>query len=103
MNVIIDLIFKQVISEYFEFRGYKVPDESEAFDFLVSEIGELADARVQARSDEWVRNNPDKPRNIENEAADVLMMLIAFCMASNIDLVHALRVKLESKGYKWPK
>ncbi len=37
-----------VVMEYFAFRGYKAPDPTQAFLFLTSEVGELADRMVQA-------------------------------------------------------
>jgi hypothetical protein len=51
--------------------------------FLVSEVGELADALVSSAGN-WVRNNPDREKDIEGEAGDVLMMLCVTLMERGI-------------------
>ena len=85
---------------YFAFRGYKTPDPIQAFLFLASEVGELADRLVQAQSAAWVRNHPEsKSADPQGEIADVLMMLTALCSALNLDPVELMLEKFKSKGF----
>jgi len=89
---------RDVIIRYFKFRGLEMPNESQAFQFLVSEVGELADALVSS-SGNWVRNNPGRERDIEGEAADVLMMLYVTLMERGIDPYEAMLNKFRQKGF----
>lgn len=90
-----------VVQRYFEFRKYRIPNRDQAFKFLTSELGELADELVQAEGG-WVRNNPeDKGKGVSQEAGDVLMMLLAFSMVEDtwFDLIDAMFAKMASKGF----
>ena len=89
-----------LVMEYFAYRGYKTPDANQAFLFLASEIGELADRLVQSQSGEWVRNHPEaKSADPGPEIADVLMMLTALCNALGLDPVEQMREKFKRKGF----
>ncbi|MBI9049002.1 MAG: hypothetical protein JEZ00_06275 [Anaerolineaceae bacterium] len=88
-----------IVNAYYEFRGLTTPDANQAYLFLVSEVGELADALV-ANQAEWVRNNPDRERKIEPEIGDVLMMLTVFAMQMGVDPVDAMLEKMKSKGFQ---
>ncbi len=88
-----------MVKAYYEFRGLAQPDANQAYLFLVSEIGELADALV-ANQAQWVRNNPDRERNISAEIGDVLMMLTVFSMEMGVDPVEAMLAKMKSKGFQ---
>lgn len=89
---------RDVILRYYEFRGLSMPAEAQAFQFLVSEIGELADALVSSNGN-WVRNNPDRERSIADEAGDVLMMLYVTLMERGIDPYEAMLEKFKRKGF----
>lgn len=92
---------KQYIKQYFTERGLTYPSKAlDAFLFLVSEVGETADAFVHS-NDEWVRNNPNKPRDLEMELADIYMMLFITADLSGVDLDEALFAKMRSKGYDY--
>lgn len=84
---------------YFMFRGLEMPNEAQAFQFLVSEVGELADALVSSAG-KWVRNNPDQDRNPEMEAGDVLMMLYVTMSRHGIDPLKGMIRKFQSKGFR---
>lgn len=89
------------VQRYFEFRGLKMPNADQAFKFLTSELGELADELVQSEGG-WVRNHPEnKGKGVQGEAADVLMMLLVFCMQSEkwFDPIEAMFAKWSSKGF----
>ncbi len=92
-----DLI--DTVNRYYNFRGLTQPDAAQAFLFLVSEMGELADAFVQEQA-EWVRNNPDRERDIEAEIGDVLMMLTVFASTQGFDPFEAMLKKMGSKGFQ---
>ena len=88
------------VMRYFEFRGYKVPDATQAMLFLMSEVGELADEVVQKTSEEWVRNHPEnKGKGIAPEAGDVIMMTCALCSAVGVDPLEAMFEKMTAKGF----
>ena len=89
----------EIVKAYYEYRGLTNPDANQAYLFLVSEIGELADALV-ANQAKWVRNNPERERDIEAEIGDVLMMLTVFSMEMGIDPVEAMLKKMERKGFQ---
>jgi NTP pyrophosphatase (non-canonical NTP hydrolase) len=87
-----------IVRQYYQFRGLTRPDANQAFLFLVSEIGELSDAFVEGQA-QWVRNNPDRARDVSDEIGDVLMMLTVFAATQGIDPVEALLRKMEKKGF----
>lgn len=61
-----------LIAPYFTHRKLVTPNAENACLFLVSEVGELADALVSNRQ-EWVRNNPEKHKDLAGEIGDVLI------------------------------
>ncbi len=91
-----DLI--DTVKRYYEFRGLTQPDAAQAFLFLVSEVGELADAFVEQQA-QWVRNNPDRERDVQAEIGDVLMMLTVFAATQGIDPFEAMKNKMRKKGF----
>ena len=94
------LDIRVLVNEYFQFRGYHDPDASQAFLFLASEVGELADKFVHGQAS-WVRNNPDaKNDDIAGEIGDVLMMLTKFAEKIGVDPIEAMLNKFERKGFK---
>jgi NTP pyrophosphatase (non-canonical NTP hydrolase) len=88
----------ETVRAYFEHRGLTAPDAGQALLFLVSEVGELADAFVEEQA-QWVRNNPERNRNVSDEIGDVLMMLTVFADAQGIDPLDAMLAKFERKGF----
>jgi len=93
MQTVID-----VVKAYYEFRGLTVPDDSQALLFLVSEVGELADAHVEQQAS-WIRNHAQKERSVDDEVGDVLMMLTAYCISRGIDPVECMLNKFKKKGF----
>jgi NTP pyrophosphatase (non-canonical NTP hydrolase) len=88
----------EVVRSYYAFRGLTAPDAGQALLFLVSEVGELADAFVEQQA-QWVRNNPGRERDISAEVGDVLMMLTVFADALGLDPMDAMLAKFERKGF----
>lgn len=81
------------VGSYFEDRGLVMPNSENALHFLVSEVGELSDAVVQDKG-EWIRNNPEKTRDIADEVGDCLMMLTIFCIQRGISPVDCMVDKM---------
>jgi NTP pyrophosphatase (non-canonical NTP hydrolase) len=88
----------EIVRQYYQFRGLTEPDANQAFLFLVSEVGELSDAFVEKQA-RWVRNNPDRERDINAEIGDVLMMLTVFAASQGVDPLEAMLAKMERKGF----
>lgn len=84
------------VLRYYQARGLVMPSTDEAMLFLVSEIGELADALVTGRG-AWVRNNPGRERSIPDELADVMMMTLVLAHTLGVDPNQALREKMARK------
>jgi len=91
----------QIVQDYYAFRGLTQPDAGQAFLFLTSEVGELADAFVHTQA-KWVRNNPDRERDVESEVGDILMMLTVFAATQGIDPRDAMLKKMHRKGFTLP-
>lgn len=87
-----------LVERYFKARGYQMPTAEQAFLFLTSEVGELADALVHAQSDGWVRNN-ERERKIEGEIGDVMCMLIVTARQLGMDPIEVMLEKFRSKGF----
>lgn len=92
---------QSIVEGYYEFRGLKEPDENQALLFLVSEIGELADAIV-SQAGGWTRNNPGREREPAAEIGDVQMMLTVLSARMGVDPVGAMLDKMRAKGYEPP-
>ena len=90
----------QIVQDYYTFRGLTQPDAGQAFLFLTSEVGELADAFVHDQA-AWVRNNPDRERDVESEIGDILMMLTVFAATQGVDPRDAMLKKMRRKGFKF--
>lgn len=88
------------VRDYYQFRGYKQPDVSEAYRWLMSEAGELGAALNHLLSDGWVRNHPETLEEVPGEIGDVLMMLIVTAGELDIDPLDAMMDKWVTKG--WP-
>lgn len=87
----------EIVKQYYEFRGYAMPDAGQALLFLMSEVGELADAHVHSQA-LWVRNN-ERERSVPDEVGDVMMMLVMYCQAIGIDPAGAMLDKMRSRGF----
>ena len=99
-EVVYQGLLSQMVSRYFKFRGYEIPDTSQATHFLVSEIGELSDEVVNAMPKAWVRNHPEnKGKGIQGELSDVLMMTAAVSNSINVDPIQCFLDKTRSKGW----
>lgn len=118
----------RLVDKYYRYRDYARPTTLQALLFLISEIGELAEAYLyhhhaadiaerdflrqvaeQGRvadalvsgQNAWVRNGDRKKAPVvADEVADVLMMLVVFAESLSIDVVQALLAKMHKKGFQ---
>lgn len=89
----------RIITDYANFRGLKRPNEAESLLFVGSEFGELCDAVVQEVGG-WVRNDPNRERDVQFEVGDVFIMLCEFARNRKIGVISSMLKKIESKGFK---
>jgi NTP pyrophosphatase (non-canonical NTP hydrolase) len=95
----VEFDLRVLVKEYFEFRRYVDPNAAQAFFFLSSEVGELADKYVHSQA-QWVRNNPqNKNDDVAGEIGDVLQMLTKFAEKVGVDPLEAMLAKWERKGF----
>ncbi len=78
---------KAVVTE----RGFDKETVSEVFTVMVEEVGELAKAIRKANGQKVYIDS--KHHAVEEEAADVLFMLLDVCNRLNIDLEKAFAAK----------
>lgn len=84
---------------YFEFNGMLWPDDPrDAFDFAVSEVGEIFDALKRSQGG-WVRHN-DKDRDLGMEISQAIMMLVIGAEQAGIDVETATYHWMREKGYE---
>ena len=69
---------------------------------LAIEAGELLEKFVWMDSKVSFEELNHNRNEIENEAADVLFVLLAFCNASHIDIAQAFLIKLQETQAKYP-
>lgn len=74
-----------------------VPDYNEAFDWMVSEVGEAAAARIH-KIKEWKRNHPEKhlDDSFDHEVGQAILMGI---LASASDPLDVIKRQLSKWGY----
>ena len=71
---------------------------------LTSELGELSE-HFQWRNDPEILeflSNPENKARVEEEVADVAIYLIRLAQVMNIDLINAIRNKIEVNSLKYP-
>jgi NTP pyrophosphatase (non-canonical NTP hydrolase) len=84
---------KQIVKE----RGFDKETVSEVFTIMVEEVGELAKA-IRKNNGQKVYSD-SRHHDVEEEAADVLFMLLDVCNRLDIDLEKAFQAK-EAKNQK---
>lgn len=90
------------IKEYIAWRGGKFAANSQdAWEFALTELGEVADARIRERTGNfYLRNEPDKAHNLTLEYGDLYMMLQCACtLETGLTLEDCLRLKWKTKGF----
>lgn len=79
---------------------YVAPTVEQAMIFLVSEVGEAADALSRSWQRQFVRNS-DKVTDLGEELADVVIMAAITARVANIDLDTAVLDKRDMLMYRF--
>ena len=88
---------QQVVDEWIKTKGVRYFNELTNMAMLTEEVGELA--RIIARTyGEQSFKESDKNRDLGDEMADVLWVLICLANQTGIDLTEALKKNLDKKN-----
>lgn len=87
---------QSIVDQWIKEKGVRYFNELTNTAMLMEEVGELA--RIMARTyGEQSFKESDKNRDLADEMADVLFVLICLANQTGVDLTHALRKNLEKK------
>ncbi|WP_462252878.1 nucleotide pyrophosphohydrolase [Ekhidna sp.] len=90
---------QQVVDEWIKTKGVRYFNELTNMAMLTEEVGELA--RIIARTyGEQSFKESDKNRDLGDEMADVLWVLICLANQTGVDLTEALKKNLEKKNVR---
>ena len=90
---------QQVVDEWINTTGVRYFNELTNMAILTEEVGELA--RIMARKyGEQSFKESDKDRDLGDEMADVLWVLICLANQTGVDLTKALERNLEKKNVR---
>ena len=88
---------QKVVDEWIKTKGVRYFNELTNMAVLTEEVGELA--RIMARTyGEQSYKESDKNRDLGDEMADVLWVLICLANQTGVDLTEALKKNLEKKN-----
>lgn len=88
---------QQVVDEWIKTKGVRYFNELTNMAMLTEEVGELA--RIFARTyGEQSFKESDKNRDLGDEMADVLWVLICLANQTGVDLTEALKKNLDKKN-----
>ena len=88
---------QKVVDEWIKTKGVRYFNELTNMAVLTEEVGELA--RIMARTyGEQSFKESDKNRDLGDEMADVLWVLICLANQTGVDLTEALKKNLEKKN-----
>jgi NTP pyrophosphatase (non-canonical NTP hydrolase) len=87
---------QKIIDEWIKKYGVRYFNELTNTAILMEEVGEVA--RIMARSyGEQSEKESDKNKNLADELADVLFVLICIANQTGVDLEKALKLNLDKK------
>lgn len=90
---------QKVVDEWIRTKGVRYFNELTNMAMLAEEVGELA--RIMARTyGEQSFKESDKNRDLGDEMADVLWVLICLANQTGVDLTKALEKNLEKKNIR---
>lgn len=90
---------QHVVDEWIKSKGVRYFNELTNMAMLTEEVGELA--RIIARTyGEQSFKESDKNRDLGDEMADVLWVLICLANQTGVDLTNALKNNLEKKNIR---
>lgn len=88
---------QQLVDDWIKSKGVRYFNELTNMTILMEEVGELA--RIMSRTyGEQSFKESDKGRDLGDELADVLWVLICIANQTGIDLTSALKKNLEKKN-----
>lgn len=87
---------QKLVDDWIKENGVRYFNELTNMAILTEEVGELA--RIFARKyGEQSFKESDKDKNLEDEMADVLWVLLCLANQTNVDLTSALKKNIEKK------
>ena len=90
---------QKTVDEWIKTHGVRYFNELTNMAILTEEVGELA--RIIARTyGEQSFKESDKNRDLGDEMADVLWVLLCLANQTGVDLTQALQKNLEKKSYR---
>ncbi len=85
------------VDEWIKTTGVRYFNELTNLGILMEEVGELSRIMVRRYGDQSYKEN-DKDKNLGDEMADVLWVLICLANQTGIDLTEALEKNFEKKN-----
>ena len=90
---------QQQVDQWIKTVGVRYFSELTNMAILTEEVGELARIIVRQYGDQSFKES-DKHRNLGDEMADVLWVLICIANQTGVDLTEALRKNIEKKNMR---
>ncbi len=87
------------VDEWIKTTGVRYFNELTNLGILMEEVGELSRIMVRRYGDQSYKEN-DKDKNLGDEMADVLWVLICLANQTGIDLTEALEKNFEKKNLR---
>lgn len=91
-------LIEMYVADWLTRGQFAMPDLRDAIDFLVTEVGELVEARLRQNT-AYVRNN-DRQSDLAAELADVVFMAHITAQVAGVDIVAAVEDKLDEMDKK---
>ncbi len=87
---------QKVVDDWIKTHGVRYFNELTNMAILTEEVGEVAKIMARKYGEQSYKEN-EKDKNLEDELADVLFVLICIANQTGTDLAQALRNNLEKK------
>ncbi len=87
------------VDEWIKTTGVRYFNELTNLGILMEEVGELSRIMVRQYGEQSFKEN-DKDKNLEDEMADVLWVLICLANQTGIDLTEALEKNFQKKNLR---
>ena len=88
-----------LVDEWISTVGVRYFSELTNLGILMEEVGELSRLMVRKFGDQSVKES-DKGKELSDEMADVLWVLICLANQTGVDLTHALKKNFEKKNLR---
>ena len=90
---------QQTVDDWIKTKGVRYFSELTNMTVLMEEVGELARLMSRTYGDQSFKES-DKNRELDDELADVLWVLICIANQTGVDLTSALQKNLEKKNQR---